>query len=95
MELYDYDAMDADDLIGEAKIDVKELDDQQERDLWLDIEPIQPEKGSHKVHCLFPLLWRKAAALFLFARCYRLHASRPPLLPYQRRGPAQQGSSGK
>ncbi|EIE27751.1 hypothetical protein COCSUDRAFT_45975 [Coccomyxa subellipsoidea C-169] len=48
VELYDYDAMDADDLIGEAKIDVKELEDQQERDLWLDIKAIEPEKGSHK-----------------------------------------------
>ncbi|BDA48413.1 Synaptotagmin-2 [Coccomyxa sp. Obi] len=48
LELYDYDAMDNDDLIGEAKIDVKELENQEERDLWLEIKDIVPEKGSHK-----------------------------------------------
>lgn len=49
VELYDYDSMDADDLIGEAKFDVKEMGDQEEKDLWLDIVPVKPEKGSHKV----------------------------------------------
>ena len=48
VELYDYDAMDSDDLIGEAKFDVKEMGDQEEKDLWLDIQPVKPEKGSHK-----------------------------------------------
>ncbi|KAK9917790.1 hypothetical protein WJX75_008296 [Coccomyxa subellipsoidea] len=48
VELYDYDSMDADDLIGEAKFDVKEMGDQEEKDLWLDIVPVKAEKSSHK-----------------------------------------------
>ena len=53
VELYDYDSMDADDLIGEAKFDVKEMGDQEEKDLWLDIVPVKAEKSSHKVCELF------------------------------------------
>lgn len=51
LELYDYDAMDADDLIGEAKVAVEDLHDQEEADLWLDIDINSPEKdqGQHKV----------------------------------------------
>jgi hypothetical protein len=46
--MYDYDAMDRDDEIGLAKVAVKDLKDQQEADLWLDVKPFTPEKSSHK-----------------------------------------------
>lgn len=56
--LYDYDAMDRDDEIGEAKVAVKDLKDQQEADLWLDIHECTPEANAqnHKAsRFLLPL----------------------------------------
>lgn len=48
--LYDYDALDKDDEIGEAKIAVKDLKNQEEKDIWLDINETQDKHPSnHKV----------------------------------------------
>lgn len=47
--LYDHDTLDKDDKIGEAKLAVKDLKNQEEQDIWLDIEEMQPDQGSHKV----------------------------------------------
>ncbi len=50
--LYDYDALDKDDKIGEAKIAIKDLENQQEKDIWLDVNEMQDKQPSnHKVHC--------------------------------------------
>ena len=57
MELYDFDSMDNDDLIGEAKVSIKDLENREEKDLWLEIVPVRPEKASHKVwDCQFAIL---------------------------------------
>ena len=48
--LYDYDALDKDDEIGEAKVAVADLKNQEEKDVWLNIEEITPDGPSqHKV----------------------------------------------
>ena len=48
--LYDYDALDKDDEIGEAKIAIKDLKNQEEKDVWLDIHETQDKHPSnHKV----------------------------------------------
>ncbi len=48
--LYDYDALDKDDEIGEAKIAVKDLKNQEEKDVWLDVKEMAPHHdGSHDV----------------------------------------------
>ena len=44
--LYDYDALDTDDRIGEARVDVKDLKDQEEKDLWLDVDHHDPKEGN-------------------------------------------------
>lgn len=44
--LYDYDALDTDDRIGEARVDVKDLGNQEEKDLWLEIDRSDPSKDS-------------------------------------------------
>lgn len=41
--------MDNDDLIGVAKVSINDLENREEKDLWLEIEPVRPEKASHKV----------------------------------------------
>ena len=53
--LYDYDALDTDDRIGEARVVVKDLKDQEEKDLWLDVDHHDPKEGNenrYKVGCL-------------------------------------------
>ena len=48
--LYDYDALDKDDEIGEAKLAVADLKNQEEKDVWLDVEEMTPDGPSqHKV----------------------------------------------
>ena len=48
--LYDHDTLDKDDEIGEAKLAVKDLKNQEEKDIWLDISECQPDQAaSHKV----------------------------------------------
>ncbi|CAK0785413.1 hypothetical protein CVIRNUC_008622 [Coccomyxa viridis] len=47
--LYDYDALDKDDEIGEAKLAVADLRNQEEKDVWLNIEEMTPDGPSqHK-----------------------------------------------
>ena len=45
--LYDHDSLDADDLIGEAKLPLTELKSEEARDLWLDVDCTDPKGGSH------------------------------------------------
>lgn len=45
--LYDYDALDKDDQIGEATIAIKDLKNQEEKDVWLDVNETH-EKHSNK-----------------------------------------------
>ena len=48
--LYDYDALDRDDIIGDAKISVRDLKNQEEEDIWLDIKELSPQHpGGYKV----------------------------------------------
>ena len=48
--LYDHDTLDKDDEIGEAKLAVKDLKNQEEKDIWLDITECQPDQANqHKV----------------------------------------------
>ena len=48
--LYDHDTLDKDDEIGEAKLAVKDLKNQEEKDIWLDITEMQPDQNkSHTV----------------------------------------------
>ena len=48
--LYDHDTLDKDDEIGEAKLPVKELKNQEEKDIWLDINEMKSDqKSAHKV----------------------------------------------
>ena len=42
--LYDHDTLDKDDEIGDAKLAVKDLKDQEEKDIWLDIKEMHPDK---------------------------------------------------
>ncbi len=44
--LYDYDALDTDDRIGEARLDVKDLEAQEEKDVWLEVDRSDPSRGS-------------------------------------------------
>ncbi|CAL5224210.1 g6855 [Coccomyxa viridis] len=47
--LYDHDTLDKDDEIGEAKLAVKDLKNQEEKDIWLDISECQPDQAaSHR-----------------------------------------------
>ncbi len=45
--LYDHDTLDADDIIGEAKLPLTELKSEEERDLWLDVDCTDPKGGDH------------------------------------------------
>ena len=48
--LYDHDTLDKDDEIGEAKLAVSDLKDQEEKDVWLDINETKPDQhGAHAV----------------------------------------------
>ena len=60
--LYDYDALDKDDEIGEAKLAVADLKNQEEKDVWLDIEEMTPDGPSqHKVSLVCnPVVWKAA-----------------------------------
>ena len=51
--MYDHDTLDKDDEIGEAKLAVKDLKNQEEKDIWLDINECQPDQANnHKVRSL-------------------------------------------
>ena len=48
--LYDYDVLDRDDEIGEAKLAVADLKSQEEKDIWLNVEEMASDHPSqHKV----------------------------------------------
>ena len=55
--LYDYDALDKDDQIGEAKLAVAELKNQEEKDVWLNIEEMTPDGPSQHKVSLVCSLW--------------------------------------
>ena len=55
--LYDYDALDKDDEIGEAKLAVADLKNQEEKDVWLNVEEMTPDgSAQHKVNLVY-MVW--------------------------------------
>ena len=67
--LYDYDALDKDDEIGEAKLAVADLKNQEEKDVWLNVEEMIPDGPSQHKVSLVCSMW-----------CGKLRASRVSLL---------------
>ena len=66
--LYDYDALDKDDEIGEAKLAVADLKNQEEKDVWLDIKEMTPDGPSqHKVSLVCDMWCGKFARLKILA----------------------------
>lgn len=54
--MYDYDLLDKDDEIGRGSYPLKELDDGEEKEVWMEIKEEKPEKQSSSVvstyqHC--------------------------------------------
>ena len=48
--LYDHDSLDADDLIGEAKLPLTELKSEETRDMWLDVDRSDPKQRGQDAH---------------------------------------------
>ena len=65
--LYDYDALDKDDEIGEAKLAVADLKNQEEKDVWLNIEEMTPGGPSQHKVSLVCSLWCGVLRAFTFS----------------------------
>ena len=64
--LYDYDALDKDDQIGEATVAIKDLKNQEEKDVWLDINETQDKHSNKHQVCWHSHLRNIDQALALF-----------------------------
>ena len=78
--LYDYDALDKDDEIGEAKLAVADLRNQEEKDVWLNIEEMTPDGPSqHKVSLVRDMWYgslRAPRASLLQCKCIKSRTNR-------------------